>query len=46
MVDEIDLDELLHGVRSIDVPDWLKYDRHGVEIPDLLPILREIREGR
>lgn len=46
VIDEVDLDELLHGIRSIDVPDWLRYDADGNELPDPVPIIRKLREGR
>ncbi len=48
MIDEIDLDELLNGVRAVNVPEWAK----GVDpvtgwtVDDIVRMVREAKEDQ
>lgn len=48
VIDEIDLDELVHGVRAEGVPDWMRdgLGELGLTADDIVRMVREDRDER
>jgi excisionase family DNA binding protein len=48
VISEVDLDEQLHGVRAVGVPEWLlrRPSESGLSPDEIVQLVREERDGR